>query len=244
MGGLKQLTDAAQDLFWPRRLNCLCCHDPRRADPGTGLCPACARELHNARVPGGVCPVCLSFVPRRKKCPFCREGVLKSFSRCFAPFDFEPVTRALVHGLKFRGGTDGLPLMASAMADSLTDGDYDLLVPVPLHPKRERLRGFNQAALLAEGVSSLTGIPSDPAAMTRTRNTRRQSGLRRARRRANVEGAFLASEAVRGKKVLLVDDVRTTGHTAAACGEALLAAGAVKLGLLTFCVVSRPAPVK
>ena len=240
MGGLRALFARLEDLIWPRRLNCIFCGDPRRTDRETGLCPDCEKALRTAIVPASACPRCLGAVPRHKPCPFCKNGGLRGIEKAYAPWRYQPVSRALIHSLKFRGSTDALPLITQRMADALTDGDFDLMAPVPLHPRRERERGFNQALLLAEGVSAHTGISVRDDALFRLRNTRRQSGLSHGRREGNVRGAFRADPAVvGGRKVLIVDDVRTTGHTAAACAEALREAGAEKVCLLTACVVAR-----
>lgn len=104
----------------------------------------------------------------------------------------------------------------------------DLVVPVPLHPRRLAERGFNQSALLAARVAWQLDVPLAPRALRRVRDTPRQATLGRAARRANVEGAFEVRDAriVRGRTVLLVDDVRTTGATLRACAGALLESGA------------------
>ena len=240
MGGLRAIAARLEDLIWPRRLNCIFCGDPRRTDRETGLCPDCEKALRMAMVPASACPRCLGAVPRHKPCPLCKNGGLGGIEKAYAPYRYQPVSRALIHSLKFRGSTDALPLLTERMAASLTDGDFDLMAPVPLHPRRERERGFNQALLLAEGVSAHTGIPVRDDALVRLRNTRRQSGLSHGRREGNVRGAFGADpQIVAGRKVLIVDDVRTTGHTAAACAAALREAGAQKVCLLTACVVAR-----
>ena len=241
MGDLRALAARLEDLIWPRRLNCIFCGDPRRTDRETGLCPDCLTALERSRVPGAACPRCLSLIGKHRPCAFCKKGGLKGIDRAYAPFWYLPVTRALIHSLKFGGSTDALPLLTGRMAASLTDGDFDMMAPVPLHPRREKERGFNQALLLARGVSGLTGIPVEEKALIRRRNTHRQSGLTHDRREGNVRDAFASGAGdLTGKKVLLVDDVRTTGHTAAACASVLRDLGAEKVCLLTACAVARP----
>jgi ComF family protein len=103
----------------------------------------------------------------------------------------------------------------------------DLVIPIPLHPEREKERGYNQAALLSRGICRQLELESDEAALRRIRHTRPQVGLDRAQRRENVRGAFAAKKArVSGKHLLLVDDVCTTGATLGAAAEALLDRGA------------------
>lgn len=109
------------------------------------------------------------------------------------------------------------------------------LVPVPLHPRRQRQRGFNQSELLAQELGRRARIAVAPLALVRREDTPPQTGLSAAARRANVKGAFAARRRsqVWGKVVVLVDDVFTTGATAAACARALTAAGAREVRLLT-----------
>jgi ComF family protein len=108
-----------------------------------------------------------------------------------------------------------------------------VLVPVPLSRDRERERGFNQAALLAERLARGLGAPFRVRWLARTRATAPQTELDAAARRANVRGAFVASTAAAGADVVLVDDVLTTGATASECARALRAAGARAVGVLT-----------
>ena len=113
-----------------------------------------------------------------------------------------------------------------------------VLVPVPLARARERERGFNQAALLAERVARALGAPLRPRWLARPRATAPQTALSAAERRVNVSGAFVASPSAAGADVVLVDDVLTTGATAAECARALRAAGARSVGVLTVARVS------
>ena len=102
----------------------------------------------------------------------------------------------------------------------------DLLMPVPLHPRRLRSRGYNQSALLAKGLSKKLGLEMDQRLLVRTRNTPPQVNASRDDRRENVQGSFRCVGPVLGRAVILVDDVATTGSTLSACATALKAAGA------------------
>ncbi len=113
--------------------------------------------------------------------------------------------------------------------------EFDLLIPVPLHSKREHERGFNQAALLAEEVGTGWGLPTAQRVLRRVRPTEAQSGGRR-ERQENVKGAFRVArpDRVEGRRLLLVDDVFTTGATVNECAKALLAAGAAEVAVYTL----------
>jgi len=117
--------------------------------------------------------------------------------------------------------------------------DCDLVIPVPLHRARHRERGFNQSDVLAEGISEATSVPLARGALRRKRNTRDQTYLNALQRAENVKGAFAVEEPDRidGKKVILVDDVMTTGATLNECARTLCAAGALDVFAATLAVV-------
>ncbi len=123
--------------------------------------------------------------------------------------------------------------MAGLWADS-ADG-CELIVPVPLHPRRERSRGYNQAAVLGELVAKHTGLAIAHDALRRLAHTKPQTEQTRRERLLNMRGTFEATAQAKDRRVLLIDDVLTTGATALACAEALRAAGASRVRLLTAC---------
>ena len=154
---------------------------------------------------------------------------------------YEDRLRDLIHVYKY-GRVEPLAqplgrLLALALP---RDQTFDVLVPMPLHWRKRWQRGFNQSALLAREVSRRAGIPVAHA-LRRVRNTSAQAGLTNAKRRANVSGAFRPSKpaVLRGKRVLLIDDVLTTGATASACARALKLAGAAQVTLLTLARADR-----
>lgn len=109
----------------------------------------------------------------------------------------------------------------------------DVIVPVPLHPVRLRERGYNQSELLAREVAETVGVPVRAGVLRRCRATEAQSSLGLADRGPNVQSAFIAVEAVDGSRVMLIDDVFSSGHTASACAGALLLGGARRVYVLT-----------
>jgi ComF family protein len=165
------------------------------------------------------------------RCPRCRRREpLVALARAIGPY--EGALRAIVHALKY----DGRPTIARHLAARMrlagaeVLADADVAVAVPLHRSRERARGFNQAREIARHL----GLPIADA-LTRTRRTPSQADLPAARRHANVRGAFewRRSAAVKGRIVVLVDDVSTTGATLNACARPLLDAGAIEVRALT-----------
>lgn len=130
-------------------------------------------------------------------------------------------------------------LMVEAAGDLFDPHEFDLLIPVPLHPKRERVRGFNQAALLAKEMGRGFCLDVGYRLLHRVRATEVQSGGPR-EREANVKGAFAVArpDQVKGTRPLIIDDVLTTGATANECAKALLAAGAAEVGVYTLARVA------
>lgn len=168
-----------------------------------------------------------------------------SFQRARAVAAYDGAARSLVHKLKYNDRTElaealGL-MMLRAGAELLADAD--LIVPVPLHRWRLWRRRFNQAAALAQVVARQANIPCDMQMLRRVKITRSQVGLTRSQRRDNLSGAFRVAESARlrlaQKRVLVIDDVVTTGSTANAVARALLRGGAQTVDVLSFaCVVT------
>lgn len=175
------------------------------------------------------------------RCALCRSG-LRGFDAAYCYGSYEGVLRQLIHLFKYTK----IPTLARPLSDFLAaalprDEGFDTVVPVPLHWWRRWQRGFNQSELLAREIARRTGLPFCRA-LRRARATATQAGLSHGARRRNVAGAFHArrpAAALRGRNVLLIDDVMTTGSTAAACALALKRAGADRVTLLTAARVDR-----
>ena len=165
------------------------------------------------------------------------------YGRARAAARFDGVMRDLVHGLKYgdRHEVTNLfgRLLRSAGSELLRDAD--LIMPVPLHRVRLWKRRFNQAAILAGRLSAATGLPIELSALRRVRRTASQVGLSRGERQHNVAAAFAvapgAAPRIRGKRIVLVDDVITTGATLGACAQALQDAGAARVDCLALAMV-------
>jgi competence protein ComFC len=171
------------------------------------------------------------------RCALCRSG-LRGFDAAYSFGAYQGVLRDLIHLFKYgRVRTLAGPL-SGLLAQALPrDEVFDATVPVPLYWFRRIKRGFNQSELLARGLARRTGIPMLKA-LGRVRPTPTQAGLSNSARRQNVARAF-RSQSVEGKRILLIDDVMTTGATAAACALALKQAGARRVALLTVARVDR-----
>jgi ComF family protein len=219
--------------------------------------PTCLACRSATAVHGALCSRCWSamrFIER----PFCErlgipfeqdlgEGLLSPqamadppvFRRARAVARFEDgPARTLTHRLKYSDRAELAAPMAQWMARAGADvlAEADLLVAVPLHPFKLWRRRFNQAAALAKEVARAAGKPCDLSALERVKLTKSQVGLSRTQRAENVQGAFrvAAGAAVRGRKVVLIDDVLTSGATANAASRALLRAGASSIDVLVF----------
>lgn len=173
------------------------------------------------------------------RCGLCRRGV-RGFDAAYSFGFFDGELRELIHLFKYeRVQTLAKPLGRLLALALPREGTFDVIVPMPLHWRKRWKRGFNQSALLARELGCRTHIRV-VAALRRVRNTSSQAGLTSAKRRENVSGAFRANKhALKGASVLLVDDVMTTGATAASCARALKLAGAGRVTLLTLARADR-----
>ncbi len=168
----------------------------------------------------------------------CRAG-LRGFDAAFCFGAYEGTLRTLIHLFKYRGIRPLAGPLSDFLMDALPqDQRFDAVVPMPLHWRRRWQRGFNQSELLARQVARRCGLPLVNAAR-RARRTQPQAGLSHAQRRRNVTGAFRPRSAVTGMRLLLVDDVMTTGATGSACALALKQGGARSVTLLALARVDR-----
>ena len=185
-----------------------------------------------------VCGIPFSGAGEDHVCGACRQSA-PDFYAARSALVYEGPCRDLVHAFKYHHKTHLRRPLALLAAGSLRDFVAacapDLMVPVPLHIRRLRERGFNQAVLLGEIWAREWNLPLDRGAMRRIRWTEPQINLTAAQRRDNVKGAFGVrdTDAVRGRRVLLVDDVYTTGSTVKECAGVLKASGAREVAVVT-----------
>lgn len=220
--GAGSLWDRVLDFIFPP--HCVAC-----GCGGAWLCDRCLDGIAyldlTRDIPGvGVTTVALGTPP-----PFLHE--IRSVAWHQAPL------RQAVHAIKYEGATVLQGVLGEILADywQRLPLVVDVIVPVPLHPSRQRQRGYNQSELLAKAFGEQVGLPVHVGSVERRRNTRAQVGLSRTERLTNVEGAFICRNvSLDGQRVLLIDDVYTTGATLSACAHALRLGGAASVSALTL----------
>jgi len=179
------------------------------------------------------------------QCALCRLG-LNAFDQVYSFGAYEGVLRKLIHVFKFEGVRTLQRPLGAMLAQALPrESGFDAIVPMPLHWRRRWQRGFNQAELLAREIARKWNVPVS-ALVRRRRATTPQAGLTSAQRRKNMQGAFEAKRgmSVKGMRILLIDDVLTTGATASACARTLKRAGAAQVTFLALARRDRRAAVE
>ncbi len=217
---------------------CISCREPV---DGEGVCAECWSRLSFIAPP--YCPrLGIPFVYDPGPDMLSMEAIANppAYARARAAVRYDDVARTLVHALKYQDRTDLAPAMGRWMARAgreLLD-DADVLIPVPLHWRRAWRRRFNQSGALARIIERQTGVKLAAEALRRIRPTEQQIGLSRTQRASNVQGAFKVAPdrqaLIAGRRVVLIDDVLTSGATADACARALLRAKAAAVDVLVF----------
>jgi competence protein ComFC len=239
---------------WPQNLSTW-------LDAGLGflfpnVCQICHSQRSTARE-GYVCGACFENVrfitaPFCKRCGLPAQGAITNEFECSncqdleLRFDFaraavvtNPFILEVIHRYKYQRALWFEPFLASLLVQQaspqLSRSDWDLIVPVPLHPAKRREREFNQAERLAIHLARATGIPVSRKVLKRIEPTRSQTALSRSERTANVAGAFSVTDpkSLKGQRIVLIDDIFTTGATTNSCSKILLRNGSCKVCVWT-----------
>ena len=209
---LARIGEWIDDLLYPENVTCLCCDRVLGEEDTDGLCPSCRHAL-------------LRLAERQEEREAARaELPPDGLDSMHAAFIYEGPVRKLIHRLKYESVRAAAVPLARQMA-YLPSGEEEIIVPVPTDPKRERKRGFNQSGVLARHIADELGMQME-CALVRVELRRPQTGLTAGERKENLVGCMAAGDAVNGKRVLLVDDVVTTGATISAAARAVRLAGA------------------
>ena len=236
-GGARRLGGVLLDLVYPPA--CLNCEAPTATSDT--LCPSCFRDLRPITAP--LCPVLgLPFAASLGPGTLSAEALADPppFGRARSAVIYGEVASRIVSRLKYGDRPELARFCARLMAGAGHELwlDAPILVPVPLHPARQRERRFNQSAELAQALGRLTGLAVDPSLVRRSRKTRQQVGLSGDGRQRNVAGAFAVHPDIllraRGRRIVLVDDVYTTGATVKAVTRTLRKAGVEAVDVVSF----------
>ncbi|HUN94632.1 MAG TPA: ComF family protein [Bradyrhizobium sp.] len=234
--GFRYAAKLALDIALPTL--CVACREPV---DGEGVCAACWAKLSFIEPP--YCPrLGIPFVYDPGPELLSMEAIANppAYARARAAVRYDDVARSLVHALKYQDRTDLAPTMGRWMARAGRGllKDADVLIPVPLHWRRGWSRRYNQSGALARVIERHSGVRLATEALRRVRRTEQQIGLSRPQRASNVQGAFkVAPERngdVAGRRIILIDDVLTSGATIDACARALLRAKAASVDVLVF----------
>jgi ComF family protein len=230
---------ALLDLMFPQCC-CLSC-GKNETTKSLGLCSKCLKDFDRLQEGYSSCSFCAAFVPENKNyCANCFGEVFYWFDLARAVFPYEGGVKEILHRFKYRGMRNlarslGI-LMQETLKKSYNYRKFDLVIPVPLHPSRLQERGYNQSELLAREIARGLRIPLGESILVRHVNTPSQTGFGRTDRYLNLKKAFAltSKESIRGKNVLLVDDIFTTGATTAACSRVLKKGGADYVFVIVF----------
>lgn len=236
MGVLEKILD----VIFPSSLYCISCGSMIDASRDYALCDSCMEAFHWVGLKTcGKCGKILQDDYRHELCYDCRNFERK-FDRGFTCVQYGLLERGVLMDYKYRGKSYIGRKLGEILFDRMEaeDIEYDLVVPVPMYIKNRNIRGYNQAQIMAAVLASRKGVPCASELLVRTRETAPMKGLGSVERYENLKNVFAVSGknhyTVSGKRILLVDDIFTTGSTLDACSEVLKDAGAEKVYVLTF----------
>ncbi len=197
------------------------------------LCSGCSKPLVKGEQV--LCMHCFGQLPKTGNCVHDENETTQRFAgrvsfshaASFAYFSADGLLQQLLHGLKYKGKKEIGSFLGTQFAQDLQHAEWirgvDMIVPVPLHPKRQAKRGYNQSSIIAAAMGQVLQLGYDEKLLSRTRNTETQTQKTREERAQNMSDAFVCKKPVTARHVLLLDDVLTTGATLEACANAIRA---------------------
>ncbi len=228
------------EALYPSNIYCISCGSVIDKTRDYALCDSCMEKFH--WLGQNTCEKCGKLLPADYSHPLCYDCRQHGheFDKGYTCVQYSLYERGVLLDYKYKGRSYIGRKLGDIFYDrmALTDEVFDLVVPVPLHRKKQIRRGYNQAEVMARQLADRWGIPCGAKVLERVRDTRPMRGLGVFERYENLQGAFVVSrqnqDHLRGKKLLLVDDIYTTGSTMDACSEPLRQAGAERICCLTF----------
>ena len=223
----------AGEVLFPENIYCVGCGKPVKKNESYSLCEGCREALIYSRPDN--CVRCGRFVRKRETviCEHCGARPPR-YDRAAAAVVYNDLSRKIIYDLKY-GGKGYLAKNAAELMKSCVEnlGEHDIMIPVPVHKNKRKTRGFCQTTLISENLSKITGIPVLKGILIRSKDTLPMSGLGPEERRNNIKDAFYVTDTSRisGRKVLLIDDLLTTGSTAEECARVLKESGASRVSL-------------
>lgn len=235
---LKNWLNYLLDMLYPRNLNCVLCHEPLYTDHESHLCSVCLGSLQLNI--GSVCRICGRMMPANDVYLICNN--CKSLNRFIdagtSVVTYDAYVKKMLFNFKYYNKKYIAHTLATMMLNKMVECDlavdFDYIVPVPLHPKKLKKRGYNQAYLISYYLSEFTGLKIKDG-LIRSKNTAALNHYDFNERQAILKGAFELKEGIEGN-VLLVDDIYTTGHTMNHCAEVLKQSGATYVFAVSFAV--------
>ncbi|MFN7038365.1 MAG: ComF family protein [Alphaproteobacteria bacterium] len=221
-------------IFPPKCLNCDCI-----IESIGGFCEKCWLKIDFISKPS--CYICsYPFEYNIGEHALCASCIKEKpyYEKAVSIFKYNDNSKKIIHGLKFLDKTYFAPYLGNLMHKALHPLDQDIIAPIPIHKFRLLKRFYNQSLLLAQAVSNISGVTLVPDLLLKVKNTIPQSGLTKKQRQKNIKNAYILNpkykDKIVGKKILLVDDVITTGSTANLCAKILVKAEVKKVELVTL----------
>ena len=235
---LNKAKESVLELIFPNR--CICCDEILEYNTHPWLCPACFEKVKP--ITGRVCQICGVPIISNDICVDCRDKKIY-FKKAYCAYQYKNEVRRAIHNIKF----NDCPRYVKYFADKLYnyskergfDG-ADIVTFVPMRPKNLRKRGYNQSELLAKELAK-RGMGEFKPLLKKVRDTKNQHDIEREERRKNLKNAFapIDPNGIKGKKILLTDDIYTTGSTVNECAKTLMNAGAESVEVVCIAIVNK-----